>query len=84
MSDESVKPFGIDTVSAPKPNNYSTKTRVEFTGIPLKQDKITYIQGTIVKIYIVYEITKKNSISSYPKLENCLFGAAKLTKNPDI
>ena len=35
-------------------------------------------------IYIVYEITKKNSISDYPTLENCLFGSVKLTKNPDI
>ena len=34
----------------------------------------------IINIYIVYEVTKMNSIYSYPTLENCLFGAAKLTK----
>ena len=38
----------------------------------------------MVNIYIVYEITKRNSISDYPTLENCLFGSVKLTKNPDI
>ena len=38
----------------------------------------------IVNIYIVYEITDNFNISSYPTLENCLFGAVKLTKNADI
>ena len=38
----------------------------------------------IVNIYIVYEINKTFDISSYPTLENCLFGAFKLTKHPDI
>ena len=34
----------------------------------------------IFNIYIVYKIEKSVSISSYPTLENCLFGAVKLTK----
>ena len=38
----------------------------------------------IVNIYIVYEINKNFLISSYPTLENCLFGAVSLTKNNDI
>ena len=29
----------------------------------------------IANIYIVYDITKKNQVSSYPTLENCLFGS---------
>ena len=33
----------------------------------------------IVNIYIVYEINDYRNISSYPTLENCLFGAVKLT-----
>ena len=37
----------------------------------------------IVNIYI-YEISKNYSISSYPTLQNCLFGAVSLTKNADI
>ena len=34
--------------------------------------------------YIVYEITDNFNVSSCPTLENCLFGAVKLTKNTDI
>ena len=63
---------------------YSTKTRVEFNGSCLKQDKVTHNHGTMVNIYIVYEISKNYNISSYPTLENCLFGAVSLTKNADI
>ena len=40
--------------------------------------------GTTENIYIIYEINKKFNISSYPTLENCLFGAVGLTKNVDI
>ena len=57
---------------------------IRFNGSYLKQDKIGYTHGKIVKIYIVYEINKKFTISSYPALENCLFSAIKLTKHPDI
>ena len=54
-----------------------TKTRAEFNGSCLKQDKVTYNHGKIVNIYIVYEISKNYSIITYPTLENCLFGAVK-------
>ena len=37
-----------------------------------------------MNIYIVYEISKNYSISTYPILENCLFGAVSLTKNAAI
>ena len=40
--------------------------------------------GTIVNIYILYEISKHYSISVYLTLENCLLGAVSLTKNADI
>ena len=63
---------------------YGTKTKVEFNGSCLKQDKVTYDHRKIVNIYIVYEISKNYNISSYPTLENCLFGAVNLTKNADI
>ena len=38
----------------------------------------------IVNIYTVYEISINYNISSYPTLENCLFGAVALTKNVGI
>ena len=80
----------LDSITAsiykitPELSFYGTKTKVEFNGSCLKQDKVTYNHGTIVNIYIVYEISKNYSISSYPTLENCLFGAVSLTKNADI
>ena len=67
----------------PELSYYGTKTRLEL-GSCLKQDKVTYNHGKIANIYIVYEICKNCSISSYPTLENCLFGAVSLTKNADI
>ena len=73
-----------DEILSPKPNYADTKTRVEFNGSFLKQDKTTFNHGKIVNIYICYEIAKNNPVNSYPTYENCLSGAVKLTKNPDI
>ena len=50
----------------------------------MKQDKIKYTHGKLVNIYIVYEISKSINISDCPTLENCLFGAASVTKNVHI
>ena len=80
----------LDSITAfnykitPELSVYGTKTKVEFNGSCLKQDKVTYNHGTIVNIYIVYGIDQNYSISSYPTLENCLFGAVSLTKHADI
>ena len=68
----------------PSLNYVGAKARVEFNGDCLKQDKISFDHGKIVNIYIVYEKDKNVNISSYPTLENCLFGAVKLTKHIDI
>ena len=70
----------------PELSYYGTKIRVEFNGSCLKQDKVTYNHRKIVNIYIVYEISKNYSISTYPTLENCLFGAVMLitTNNLDM
>ena len=37
-----------------------------------------------MNLYIVYKISKSFYMSSYPTLENCLFGSVSLTKNNDI
>ena len=60
---------------------FDTKKWVEFNGICLKQDKISYNHRKIANIYIVYELSKNYEISSYPALERCLFGVVSLTKN---
>ena len=57
-----------------------SKIRLEFKKTCLKQDKISFNHGKIINVYIVYEINKKFNISIYPTLENCFFGAVKLTK----
>ena len=77
-------PYTSDYSLNPKLSYFGTKTRVEFNGSCLKQGKVTYNHGIIVNIYIAYEISKNFNISSYPTLENCLFGAVSLTKYNDI
>ena len=80
----------LDSITAsnykitPELSYYDTKIRVKFSESCLKQDKVTYDHGKIVNTYIVYEISKNISISTYPTQENCLFGAVSLTKNADI
>ena len=58
--------------------------RIKFNGGCLKQEKITFNDGKIVNIYILYGTEKSVNISSYPTLENYLFGAVKLTKHVDV
>ena len=85
MSDESIKPpTTSNKILNPSLDFVGTKARVKFNGDCLKQEKITFNHGKIVNIYIVYEIERSVNISSYPTLENCLFGAVKLTKHVDI
>ena len=57
------------------------KLRVKFNGYCLKQDHPTLLfHEEIINFYIVYEITDNSNVSSYPVLENCLFGIVKLTE----
>ena len=85
MSDERLNSnITCNYTITPELSFYGTKTRVEFNRSCLKQDKVTYNHGTIVNIYIVYEISKNCSISSYPIFKNGLFRAVSLTKNADI
>ena len=85
MSNERIDSIKTPNFSiTPSLDCYGTKTRVEFNGSCLKQDKVTFNHGKLVNIYIVYEISKSINISDYPTLENCLFGAVSLTKNADI
>ena len=64
-------------------NYYGTKTRLEFRGSCLKQDKSTFNHGKNVNIYIAYEIDKLYT-KSHPTLVDCLFGAVSITKNTDL
>ena len=85
MSNESIKtPSTSNNFLNPLLDYVNSKIRVEFNGSCLKQDKATHNHGTIVNIYIVYEIGKNYNINSYPTLGNCWFGAVNLTKHADI
>ena len=86
LSDERINSIKTsDYGITPYLSYYDTnKIRVKFDGGCLKQDQGTLLHGGIVNIYIVYEITDNFNVSSYPTLENCLFGTVKLTKNADI
>ena len=85
MSDESIKsPTTSNKLLDPSLGFVGTKVRVKFSGDCLKQEKTTFNHQEIVNIYIVYQIEKSVNIRSYPTLENCLFGAVKLTKHVDV
>ena len=85
LSDERINSIKTsDYGTTPTLSCYGTKTRVEFNGSCLKQDKITYTHGKIVKIYIVYELTGSDSDGNDPTVKNSLFGSVRLTKNADI
>ena len=85
LSDESIKALTTSNrILNPSLNYVGNKARVKFSGDCLKQEKITFNHGKIVKIYIVYEIEKSVDITSYPTAENCLFGVVKLTKHIDV
>ena len=73
-----------DYGNTPNLSYYGTKIRVEINGSCLKQDKAIFNHRTILNICIVYDITRNFNISSYPTLENCLFGAISLIKGAAI
>ena len=65
LSDETIKPPATSGNSlTPALSYFGTKTRVNFRGSCLKQDKITFNHGKIVNVYIVYELDKKYSMAS--------------------
>ena len=69
----------------PRVDNYDmSKIRIKFDGRFSNQFPPAILHGSIVNIYIVYEITCDYKDINYPALENCLFGSVKLTKNADI
>ena len=86
LSDETITPYAnSDNSLTPSIDHYGTKIRLKFNKSHLKQpNKLTYDNGHIVNVYIVYELGASSSSDSDPTLKNCLFGAVTLTKNADI
>ena len=85
LSDETIRPLATSANSlAPLIDYCGNKIRVKFNGTILRQPKVSYTHGTIVNIYIVYELDTSSSDADDPVLKNCLFGAVTLTQNADI
>ena len=64
MSNERINSIKTSNQSiTPNLDFYGSKTRVEFNGSCLKQDKVTFNHGKLVNIYIVYAISKSINIS---------------------
>ena len=81
LSDETIK--SPNNSLAPTLKYTGKKIYVKFSGSCLKQDKITFNHGKTVNIYIFYDL-KSNLNNFDPTLQNCLFGAVKLTNNSDL
>ena len=85
LSGETIKhPGTSDNSLTPLIDYLGKKIRAKFTGSCLKQPKSSYTHGTIVNIYIVYELGASDSNDNDPTLKNCLLAAVTLTKNADI
>ena len=84
LSDENIISTTTSTdKSAMKTIYDNTKTKVRFNGDLLRENQVTYNHGPLANIYIVYERTPDTKTSNIT-LENCLFGAIKLTMNADV
>ena len=85
LSDETIKPpVTSDNSLTPFIDYVGDKIKLKFNGSCLKQPKLQYTHGTIVNIYIIYELGASGSNDNGPTLKHCLFGAITLTKNAKI
>ena len=83
MSDEITKYFTTSCNSlAPELSCFVHKIKLKFNESCVKQDNVTYNHGTI-NICIVYKLSSNLNNFDFA-LENCLFGAFKLTKSGNI
>ena len=85
LSDETTKPPVTSSNSlTPLIDYVGDKIRTKFNESCLKEPKMQYTHGTIVNIYIVYELGASGSNDNDPTLKNRLSGAVTLTKIADI
>ena len=87
LSNEKFKPTYISNKSlSPKQLWNNSKIRLKFERNWLKQeDKAPFTPNNAVNLFIVYELDRwSRGINTYFTLEDCLFGAFKITKNADL
>ena len=82
LSAETIKPPTTSNNSFTATLSYcGKKTGVKFTVSCLQQPKVSYTHGTIVNIYIVYELGASNPHRDGSTLKSSLFRAVRLTKH---
>ena len=60
----------------------NSRVRLQFTGSCLKEDKAPFTPNSLVDLYIFYELNIcSQDLNAEFTLKDCLFWAAKLTKN---
>ena len=83
MSNEKITYIFKSSKSQPPGIAYiNARIALLISGDPLKQNNVTCRHGPIVNIYIVYRLIPNTKKSSFT-LQNCLFGAVRLTENAD-
>ena len=83
MSDRIIKP--PDSSVAPRAGfENDGKRYFKFRGSCLKEDEAKRNSDKIINIYIVYDLQSNPNYNPDFTLENCLFGAVKITKNIDV
>ena len=83
LSDRIIKP--LDTSVAPRAGfENDGKRYFKFRGSCLKEDEAKRNSDKIINIYIVYDLQSNPNYNPDFTLENCLFGAVKITKNTDV
>ena len=74
LSNETIKPpVTSDNSVIPLIDYVGNKIRTKFTGCCLKQPKLQYTHGTIVKIYIVDELGGSGSNDNDPTLKKIVY-----------
>ena len=71
----------------PKLKCNNSIVRVEFRGVCLKQDKVTFNSSNVINLFVTSELYRwSQDLNADFTLKYCLLGAVKLTKNtyPDI
>ena len=71
LSDETITPYAnSDNSLTPWIDHYGTKIRLKFNKSRLKQpNKLTYDNGNIVNVFIVYEVSPSTFSNSSPTLK---------------
>ena len=83
MSNKIIK--ALDNSVAPRPRfENDGKRYFVFRGSCLKEDRAKREYDKIINIYIVYDLHSNLNYNPDFTLENCLFGAVKITKNTDV